>query len=100
MVMDMTKKQNTYTLLIVALTAIAIVAIGIATAQVTERPVMPMNFGDEFPMGMGMMMHMDESDLEWMKGHMSEHMNLTEEEIDEMFEEMQEHCPMMRSLRK
>lgn len=48
--------------------------------------------------GMGMMGMMngnfvhDQDDIDWMKDEMKEHMNFTDEEFDEMAE----HCPMMR----
>lgn len=51
----------------ITIAAVSIFAIGIANAHATN-------------------------DIDWMKDEMKEHMNLTDEEVDEMTE----HCPMMR----
>jgi len=95
MVIDMESK---YLLAVIAIAAIAVLSIGIASAHSNSNQNTMMN--NSF--GMGSMMNMmgmmgddfahDQEDIEWMREEMKEHMNFTDEEFDEMAE----HCPMMR----
>lgn len=91
--------ENKY--LLVALLAVPVVfAINVASAHSIDGYN---NSGNGFSMsGMGGMMGMmqgtngfvhDKDDIGWMKNEMKEHMNLTNEEVDEITG----HCPMIRS---
>ena len=94
--------ENKY-LLAIPIAAISLLAVGLALAHEnpgeTNTPFGNM-MGNGF--GMGGMMNMmemmggdfahDQDDIEWMREEMKEHMNFTDEEFDEMAE----HCPMMR----
>ena len=87
--------KNKYLLAVFAVAAIAVLSISVASAHSnTEDQGWPMGSG----FGGGMMRMMqdnfvhDEDDIDWMREEMKEHMNFTDEEFDEMAE----HCPMMR----
>ena len=93
--------ENKY--ILAALTAIALGAltIGAASAHSNNRNQKGAMMGDD-NVGMSGMMGMmsmmqgnfvhDKADIDWMKKEMKEHVNLTDEEVDEMSEQ----CPMMR----
>lgn len=85
-----------YMLAVLAIAAIAALSIGIASAHTNSRNQMGSIDDDFGMMGMGGMMGgnvvRDQDDIDWMREEMKEHMNFTNEEFDEMAE----HCPMMR----
>ncbi len=94
--------ENKYilALAVLAVATLAALSIGIAGAHdnsVNQRGTM---IDDDFGMmGMDSMMGMmsgnfvhDQDDIDWMREEMKVHMNFTDEEFDEMAE----HCPMMR----
>ena len=95
MVIDMESK---YLLVVIAIAAIAALSIGLASAHSNSNQ----NIMMDNSFGMGSMMNMmgmmggnfihDQDDIDWMRKEMKEHMNFTDEEFDEMVE----HCPMMR----
>ena len=82
----------------IAIAAIAALSIGLASAHSNnnQNTMMDNSFGMGSMMNMmGMMggnfIHVQD-DIDWMRKEMKEHMNFTDEEFDEMVE----HCPMMR----
>ncbi|MBI4174633.1 MAG: hypothetical protein HY517_03235 [Candidatus Aenigmarchaeota archaeon] len=86
--------ENKHLLAAVIAIAVAAFAVSVASAHNTND-----NTGNGF--GMGGMMNMmgmmggfahDQNDINWMREEMKEHMNFTDEEFDEMAQ----HCPMMR----
>ena len=95
MVIDMESK---YLLAVIVIAAIATLSIGLASAHSNNNQ----NTMMDNIFGMGSMMNMmemmsgdfvhDQDDIDWMRKEMKEHMNFTDEEFDEMVE----HCPMMR----
>ena len=98
MVIDMESK---YLLAVIVIAAIATLSIGLASAHSNnnQNTMMDNSFGMGSMMSMMNMMGMmsgdfvhDQDDIDWMRKEMKEHMNFTDEEFDEMVE----HCPMMR----
>lgn len=96
------KMENRYALALLFVAAVGILAAGIAVAHGNS---LGWTDSDGLGMmgmmrGMGMMNGMmgtdgfahSEDDIQWMRKEMKEHMNLTDEEVDEMAD----HCPMMR----
>ncbi len=94
--------ENRYALALLFVAAVGILAAGIAVAHGNGSG---WTDSDDLGMmgmmrGMGMMNGMmgtdgfvhSEDDIQWMKEEMKERMNFTDDEFDEMAE----HCPMMR----
>lgn len=75
----------------IAIATVSIFAIGIANAHGTNDYTGMMGNGFGGGMMGGNFVH-DQDNVDWMKDEMKEHMNLTNEEVNEMTE----HCPMMR----
>ena len=90
--------ENTYLLAAIAVIAVSVLAIGIASAHSNSNrnTMMDNSFGTGSMMNMMGMMNSNsghnQEDIEWMREEMKEHMDFTDEELDEMAE----HCPMMR----
>lgn len=88
--------KDEYLLIALAVASVSVFAIGIAGAHINNQgtPMMGNGFGMDSMMGMmqGNFVH-DEDDIQWMKKMMKDYMNFTDEEFDEMAE----HCPMMRA---
>ncbi len=91
------ERHDKYLIAVVALASMALLAVSIATAQTTTTTTWQMGPGAVNGMHghMGMMNGIDpEEHKQIMQEH---HPELTDEEIEEMFSEMSEHCPMMRT---
>jgi len=98
------KMEYKYVLALLLAAAVGILAVSIAGAHSNGNQNTMMDDGNSGMMGMmggmGMMNGMmstdgfvhNEDDIDWMREEMKEHMNFTDEE----FNEMAEHCPMMR----
>lgn len=74
--------------LIVSAIAIGLLSIGVVSAQMMQNP----SDNNMMQGMMGHMSNMNPENIDWMKDHMKQNMNITNEEIDEIIS----NCPMMR----
>ncbi|MBI5133442.1 MAG: hypothetical protein HZA83_01900 [Thaumarchaeota archaeon] len=86
--------KNKYLLVALLVVAASAFAISVASAHSTDSSNTGFGMGGMMSMMQGIsgnFVH-DQNDIDWMKDEMKEHMNLTDEDVNEMTG----HCPMMR----